>query len=98
MKRDRSRKVTEPVSSGCRSKYQTGRLHTDIYVLTALEAKKLRSRCQYGRFRDSSVLGLWMVAFSLYPHKEEERVSALVSLLIRTLILWDQGPTSYDLM
>lgn len=51
------------------------------------------------RFHDSSFLGLWAVAFSLYPHREEGIVSSPVSLLM-TLILWDQSPTlmtSYNL-
>lgn len=59
----------------------------EIYFLTVLQAQNLRSRFwQSSVSGEDSPFGLH-VAFSLSSHK------SLVSLLLRTLILSDQGPT-----
>lgn len=79
---------------------------TEINFLMVLEAGSLRSRCQHGRFlvRASSWLigghhlavcsyDLFSMCMGREEGREREESYSLMSLLIRTLILLDQGPT-----
>lgn len=87
MKRDCTCKDIVSVSLGCVTKYhRLGGFRTDIYVLTVLEPRNLRSKCQHGKAGDSSLYGLWMAAFSPCPHGEENGLSGVSSFDIRTII------------
>lgn len=60
----------------------------EIYFLTGLQAQNLRSRFwQSSVSGEDSLFGLYVASFSPSSH------TSLVSLLLRTLILSDQGPT-----
>lgn len=60
----------------------------EIYFLTGLQAQNLRSRFwQSSVSGEDSLFGFYVASFSPSSH------TSLVSLLLRTLILSDQGPT-----
>lgn len=81
------------VSSGCVTEHhRLGGLTTDIYVLTILGARNLRSRCKHGRSGNSSLLGL--ATFSLCHHREERELSGVSSYKDTNPIR--SGPHLYD--